>query len=227
MKRFYKTVSTGEDNTVLLDKRTVKTPKGVPLVLPARPLAEAIAEEWRAQGEDIRPENMLLTRLAHVAIDGASERARIAEQVLNYAKSDLLCYRAEGPDELVIRQAHQWTPILDWLAETHGARLKLTTGIGFVDQPLDAIERLSERVGQLDIFALVALHTAATITGSLTLALALLEGRLNAGEAFALSRIDETFQAEKWGQDAEAQVRATRLLAEMEAAEKFVRLLSA
>lgn len=224
VKRFYKDVSVGENNSVLLDNREMKTPKGAPFILPTRELASAIAEEWRAQEGDIKPDTMPLTRLATSAIDGASEHARIAEQVAAYAKSDLLCYRAEGPDELVIRQARQWGPILDWLAETHGARLKLATGIGFVDQPPEALARLSERAGRLDPFALVALHTATSITGSLALGLALLEARLTAREAFALSQLDETFQAEKWGQDAEAQARATRLRADLEAAEKFLKL---
>jgi chaperone required for assembly of F1-ATPase len=208
VKRFYKDVGVGENNAILLDDRRIKTPKGAPFILPTRELAETIAEEWRAQVDEIKPDTMPLSKLAYAAIDGASERAAIAEQAAAYAKSDLLCYRAEGPDDLVIRQARQWGPILDWLAETHGARLKLATGIGFVDQPPDALARLSARVGQLNPFALVALHTATSITGSLALGLALLDARLTAREAFALSQLDETFQSEKWGQDAEAQARA-------------------
>jgi chaperone required for assembly of F1-ATPase len=224
VKRFYKVVSVGENNTILLDNRTMKTPKGAPFILPTRELADAIAEEWRAQEGDIKPETMPLTRLATSAIDGASENALIAEQVAAYAKSDLLCYRAEHPDELVIRQAHQWTPILDWLAETHGARLRLANGIGFVEQSPEALARLSERVGRSDPFGLVALHTATSITGSLALGLALAEARLTAREAFALSQLDEAFQAKKWGRDAEAEARATRLQADLEATERFMRL---
>lgn len=224
VKRFYKDVSVGADNTVQLDNRTMKTPKGAPFILPTRELADAIAEEWRAQEGDIKPDTMPLTRLATSAIDGASENALIAEQVAAYAKSDLLCYRAEGPDELVIRQSHQWGPVLDWLAETHGACLKPATGIGFVEQPPEALARLSERVGQFNPFALVALHTATSITGSLALGLALLDARLTAREAFALSQLDESFQAEKWGRDAEAEARATRLQADLEATERFMRL---
>jgi len=227
VKRFYKTVSTGETNAVLLDNRAIKTPKGVPFILPTRELAEAIAEEWRAQETDIKPETMPLTKLAHAAIDGAPESARIAEQAVAYAKSDLLCYRAEGPDELVIRQARQWAPILDWLAQTHGARLKTATGIGYIDQPSEALEKLASRAGRLDPFALAALHTATAITGSLALGLAVLERRLTAAEAFVLSRLDEDYQAERWGQDAEAQARATHLKADLEAAERFMRLSGA
>jgi chaperone required for assembly of F1-ATPase len=227
VQRFYKTVSTGENNAVLLDNRAMKTPKGAPFILPTRELAEAIAEEWLAQETDIKPETMPLTKLAYAAIDGAAESARVAEQAVAYAKSDLLCYRAEGPDELVIRQARQWGPILDWLAETHGARLKAATGIAYVEQPPEALDRLASRAGQLDPFALVALHTATAITGSLSLGLAVLEGRLTAAEAFSLSRLDEDFQAERWGRDAEAEARAALLKADLEAAERFMRLSGA
>jgi chaperone required for assembly of F1-ATPase len=219
MNRFYKTVSVGAGNAIQLDNRTMKTPKGAPFILPTRELADAIAEEWRAQESDIKPDTMPLTRLATAAIDSAGEI--VAEQAAAYAKADLLCYRAEHPDELVIRQARQWAPILDWLAETHGARLKLATGVGFVEQPPEALARLSERVGQFDPFALVALHTAASITGSLALGLALIEARLPAAEAFALSRLDEDFQSERWGRDAEAETRAAHLKTDLEAAERF------
>jgi chaperone required for assembly of F1-ATPase len=217
-------VDVGENNTVLLDSRQMKTPKGAAFILPTRALADAIAEEWRTQEGDLKPDTMPLTKLAYVAIDGASECALIAEQAAAYAKSDLLCYRAEHPDELVIRQARQWGPLLDWLAETHGARLKLATGIGFVEQPPETLARLSERVGRFDPFALVALHTATSITGSLALGLALVEARVTAREAFALSQLDEAFQAEKWGRDAEAEARATRLAADLEATERFLQL---
>ncbi|HVP85400.1 MAG TPA: ATP12 family protein [Rhizomicrobium sp.] len=224
VKRFYKDVSTDENNAVLLDNRPVKTPKGAPFVLPTRELAAVIAEEWRAQEGDIKPETMPLTKLAYAAIDGATESARIAEQAVAYAKSDLLCYRAEGPDDLVIRQARQWGPILDWLAEIHGARLKTGTGIAYVEQPPEVLEKLASRAGRLTPFALVALHTATAITGSLALGLAVVEGRLTAAEAFTLSRLDEDFQAERWGRDAEAEARAAHLRADLEAAERFLRL---
>ncbi len=211
VKRFYKTVSVGQadgGHAILLDGKPVKTPQRATLAVPARELAEAIAEEWRAQQTDIKPETMPLTRLAHAAIDGAAHRELIAEEVLGYARSDLLCYRAEYPDDLVIRQARHWGPLLDWLHETHGARLKTATGIGHVSQPPEALARLAERVGLLDPFALVALHTATAITGSLTL------GAGAAGrppdrrrKPSPLSQLDEAFQAEKWGQDAEAEAR--------------------
>lgn len=224
VQRFYKEVSVGDNNAILLDNRAMKTPKGAPFILPTHQLANAIADEWRAQDEDIKPDTMPLTKLAHAAIDSASESASIAEQAVAYAKSDLLCYRAEGPDDLVIRQARQWGPILDWLAETHGARMKTAIGIAYVEQSPEALEKLASRAGRLTPFALVALHAATAITGSLALGLAVLEGRLTAAEAFSLSRLDEDFQAERWGRDAEAEARAAHLKADLEAAERFLRL---
>lgn len=230
MKRFYKeaSASAAADGgyTVLLDGKAVKTPKRAVLSLPNLPLAEAVTEEWCAQGETIEPRTMPLTRLAFAALDVVMpERERIAAEILKYARSDLLCYRAEHPPELVAKQAHTWDPLLDWAAETYGARLNVGFGIKHVPQPPDAIAQLEQAVGRYEEFELTVLHTATTIGGSLILALALAERELNASEAFAAATLDETFQAEKWGRDAEAEQRRQRLLAELRAAERFLRLL--
>jgi chaperone required for assembly of F1-ATPase len=232
MKRFYKAASAsaspGVDGgyTVLLDSKAVKTPRRALLSLPNLPLAEAVAEEWRGQGEELDTQTMPLTRLAFAAIDVATpERESVGKQVLEYAKHDLLCYRAEEPPELVIRQAHAWDPLLDWAAETYGARLKVGSGITHVPQPHAAILELELAVARFDAFALAALHTATTITGSLILALALAEEEVNAEEAFTAATLDETFQAERWGRDAEAEQRRSRLHGELGAAERFLRLL--
>jgi len=232
MKRFYKNVeaSAAADGsyTVLLDGKVVKTPKRAMLSLPNLPLGEAVAEEWRAQGETLDTQSMPLTRLAFAAIDVVTpEREQIAQQILKYAHSDLLCYRAEEPPELVARQARVWDPLLDWAAETYGARLKLAVGIKHVSQPPDAIAELQQAIARYDEFELAALHTATTITGSLILALALAEEEISADEAFAAATLDETFQAEKWGRDAEADQRRQRLLSELTAADHFLRLLEA
>lgn len=227
MKRFYKSVTTSSAENgfaILLDGKSVKTTKGAQLLAPTHAFAEAIAEEWRAQGETILPHTMKLTRLAMTAIDSAAERAAIAAEVAAYAKSDLLCYRAEGPDALIIRQSHAWTPILDWLEKTHGAKLKPTTGIGYIEQPPEALAALSAHTAALEPLSLVALHTLTAITGSLALGLAVLARHLTAVEAFALSRVDETFQAEKWGTDAEAEQRSKALLADLKAAEQALTL---
>lgn len=231
MKRFYKdaSASAAADGgyTVLLDGKTAKTPKRAMLSLPNLPLAEAIAEEWRGQGETIDPRTMPLTRLAFAALDVVTpERERIAAEILKYAGSDLLCYRAENPPQLVARQAHSWDPLLDWAAETYGVRPKVGSGIKHVAQPAEAIASLEEAIARYDEFELAALHTATTITGSVILALALAEEEVSAQEAFAAATLDEAFQSEKWGLDAEAEQRRQRLFSELTAAERFMRLLA-
>ncbi|HEY2033592.1 MAG TPA: ATP12 family protein [Rhizomicrobium sp.] len=230
MKRFYKDVSIAEENSsfrVLLDGRTLKTQAKATLAMPTRTLAEAVAEEWRAQGEDIDPPNMFLTRLCFAAIDGVkADRAKVADHALSYGASDLLCYRAEYPEELHERQAATWDPLLDWAAQRHGARLKVAHGIVFHEQPTKALAGLQEAIDAQDDFALAALHNAATITGSLVIALALVDGHLTAEEAFSAATLDDAFQSEKWGTDEEAQLRLKRLAAELSAAERFLRLLA-
>lgn len=229
MKRFYKDVSIKEVDgawRVLLDGRTLKTQGKATVELPNRALAEAMAEEWRSQGEEIDPANMFLTRLTFAAIDGArADRKRVADHALSFGRTDLLCYRAEDPDELVARQAAMWNPLLDWAEKQYGARLAVARGITFTEQPAEALDVLEKAVSRMDDFTMAALHMAATITGSLVLALALIERRLDAEKAFAAATLDETFQSEKWGLDAEAQTRLNRLSAELSAAERFIALL--
>jgi len=226
--KFYKTVEAGEEGgafVVRLDGKVVKTPARMLLALPTRRLAEGIAEEWRAQTDTLDPTTMPLTRFAYAAIDVARQHhARLAEETLAYGKSDLLCYRAEAPAALVARQNHAWNPLLDWVAERFGARLATGAGIGFVEQPAESQAAFAKALEGRDDFALVGLHGAASITGSLVLGLAVAEGRLTATDAFALSILDETFQNEAWGRDAEAVARAERLGAELAAFERFLTL---
>jgi chaperone required for assembly of F1-ATPase len=171
---------------------------------------------------------MPLTQLANAAIALLPEhRAKAAERILAYGKADLLCYRAETPEELVQRQAAQWDPLLDWADATFGARLAVGKGIAYVEQPAEALLALEKAVWRHDSFGLVGLHTAATISGSLVLALALAKVRLDAGEALAVALLDETWQAEKWGLDTASMARHTRLRTELEATERFLRLLAA
>jgi chaperone required for assembly of F1-ATPase len=226
--KFYKTVAVGEDGgafAVRLDDRPIKTPARARLALPTLNLAEAVAAEWRAQEELLDPTTMPLTRLCYAAIDTAPHhRARIADEILSYGGSDLLCYRAEAPQALVARQAEAWNPLLDWAAERFGARLAVGTGIAFVEQSKESRDAFAAAVTARDDFTLVALHGAASLTGSLVLGLALIEGRLSAGEAFLRSRLDETFQSEAWGLDAEAEARAARLGRELASIALFLRL---
>ena len=212
--------------SVLLDGKPIKTPLRATLALPTRTLADAVAEEWRGQGDKIVPATMPLTKLSNTAIDRVIGReAEIAEQILAYA-NDLLCYRAEAPDDLVARQNESWNPILDWAAERY-ARLTVGTGVGYIAQPEESVEALRNVLVVRDAFALTALHAAATLCGSLVLALALADGRLAADETFALSQLDECYQAEKWGADEEAQTRARALAGELAAAARFLHLVRA
>lgn len=191
--------------TVRLDGRAVKTPAKVPLVVPTLAMAEAIAAEWDAQQGEVKPDTMPVTRAANSAIDKiVPQCAAVVEIVAAYGGSDLLCYRAVGPEALIARQAAGWDPVLDWAAQALGVRLAVTQGVMHVAQDEGALARLTARVEGFDPFRLAAFHDLVAISGSLVLALAVTEGRLTAEEAWALSRIDEHWQVEQWGEDEEA-----------------------
>jgi chaperone required for assembly of F1-ATPase len=227
MKRFYTQVGIGIPKrgsySILLDGKPVKTPKRADLVLPWRELAEAIAEEWRAQGEEIKPAEMFLTKCANTAIDQtAGHEEVVVEDILAYA-NDLLCYRAIEPADLVARQSENWDPLLAWLEARFGVKLGIGTGIAHIEHEEAALAKLRAAIGVHNAFTLTALYAATALCGSLVLALALLEGRLTAEEAFAASRLDEEYQAEKWGRDAGAELRARALAAELDAAARFMR----
>jgi chaperone required for assembly of F1-ATPase len=227
MRRFYKSVTLDETPggfILLLDGKPVRTPARQSLMLPTKTLAEAVAEEWRVQGDEMVPAAMPLTRLVNTALDGVrATRDEVTAAILRFGENDLLCYRAEVPAELAMRQ-RQWDAYLDRAADRHGARLAVTAGIGHVEQPAAAIASLRQAVSGRNDFDLTALHVLASITGSLILGLAVLDGQLSSSEAFALSRLDEAYQAEKWGADREAEQRAERLAAEMDHAARLVRL---
>ncbi|OWY01102.1 ATPase [Thioclava sp. F1Mire-8] len=207
-KRFWKETTVTERPEgfgVALDGRAVKTPAKAALTVPTRAYAEAIAAEWDAQDGAIQPHKMPVTRSANAAIDKvARQHPEVVAHVCEFGGTDLLCYRAEAPAELVDLQAEKWDPLLEWAAQTYGAALKVTTGILPVDQPADHLARLEAEVAALDPFALAALHDLVGITGSLVLGLAVARGRLSAEEAWALSRLDEDWQIAQWGEDEEA-----------------------
>jgi chaperone required for assembly of F1-ATPase len=227
VRRFYKTVTVGDGNAILLDNRPVKTPAGAALALPTRTLAEAVAEEWRGQGDAVDTATMPLTKLSNTALDRATAlRTDIVGELAGFGGSDLLCYYADEPGTLIARQREHWTPLLDWAQQTHGARLKTAHGITHVAQDAEALAALRRALETLDDWTLTGLQTLTTITGSLVLALAVAAGRLTPAQAFTLSRLDETFQAEKWGEDEDAQKRAAALLHEMEVAGRFISLSS-
>jgi len=228
MKRFYREVAVAPADggfAVLLDGRTVKTPARNALILPTEKLAAAIAAEWRGQGDEVIATTMPLLRLANSVIDGVTvNRDGVVDAVMRFADNDLLCYRAHQPPELVARQSAGWDPWLDWARRRHGANMTVAEGFNHVDQTPDALAALRQAAAELDPFALGALHVIASITGSLVLALAVADGAANGAQVFHLSRIDETYQAEKWGEDAEAAKRATALAHELD---KAVELMAA
>jgi chaperone required for assembly of F1-ATPase len=228
MKRFYKTAGTvpaAGGRGVALDGRLVKSPGKRDLVVPSAALAAAVAAEWDAQQGEIRWETMPLTRLAGAAVDGSAQREAIVRQVAHYAGTDLVCYRASHPPALVARQHVVWQPLIDWAAERYGAPLMVTRGVIPAIQPAASLAAFAAAVAVHDDYALTALHAATAACGSLVIALALLEGRVDAGEAFAASQLDESFQIEAWGEDVEEAQRRAALAADIAAAARFVRLL--
>jgi chaperone required for assembly of F1-ATPase len=228
-RRFYRAVSVdgaARAFRVLLDGKPVRTPAKRELALPARPLAEAVAAEWEAQGEHIDPGTMPLTRLVNTVLDGVAGReAEVRADIAKYAASDLLCYRAEGPPELVRRQMEAWDPVLAWARAALGANLVIARGIVPVAQPQAAMGAIGSALVRLDAFGLAAHHVMTTLTGSTLLALAHAGGRLTAEEAWAAAHIDEDWQIGQWGGDAQAKARRQRRWTDMEAASRLVALL--
>ncbi len=202
MKRFWKDVTVDAEQVVRLDDRPVRTPGRVPLALPTPALAEAVADEWRSVAETVDPRAMPLTGLANAAIDRiAADPIPFAEGLARYAETDLLCYRADSPPELVERQDAVWNPLLDWARDRYDVHFTLVTGIMHQPQPEATVERLAQAVAVLDPFRLAALSPVVTITGSLVLGLALLEGAADADGVWQAAHVDEDFQAEIWGED--------------------------
>ncbi|HEX6145034.1 MAG TPA: ATP12 family protein [Geminicoccaceae bacterium] len=229
MKRFWREVQvTPRDagHQVELDRRPLRTPGRRPLVTPSAALAEAIAAEWRGQGEEVLPRTMPLTRLASTAVDRMPDlRAAARGELMAFAGTDLVCYRAAHPPDLVRRQDEVWTPVLAWLEQRFGAPLRVAAAIAPVDQPDASLERLRRRVEALDDWALVGLHALVQPLGSFALGLAVLEGRLDAEAALQASLLDELFEIERWGWDVEIDRRHQALRAEVSAAAAFLAAL--
>ena len=227
MKRFFKTAAVGDaagGYTVLLDAKPMRTPAKAPFVVRSKQLAEAIAAEWQTQGETIKPSALPLTRLVGTAIDlVAPRRESIVAEIAKYATTDLVCYRAEAPSELAARQQRAWQPHLDWAGARY-APLTVTAGIAPVTQAPEALAAYRDAVAAYDDMTLTALHLATTTLGSLVLALALIEGRIAADEAFAAAELDQSFQIERWGEDAEAMARRAAVRDDIGVAARFAAL---
>ena len=231
MKRFFQKaecVPAAGGYGVALDGKLVKTPGKHDLIVPSTALAAAVAAEWNAQQGEIRRETMPLTRLAGVTIDrSAAQREATVRQVAEYAGTDLVCYRATHPPALAARQRAVWQPLIDWALQRYDAPLTVTTGVIPARQPTASLEALAAAVAEHDGFSLTALQTATAACGSLVIALALLEGHLDAAEAFTASQLDESFQIEAWGEDQEQAERRAALADDIAAAARLISLLRA
>lgn len=226
MKRFYTTVAVTPERGIALDGRPVRTPGKAPLAVPTDGLAEAIAQEWAAQGETIDPRSMHMTGLANAAIDRVSDDPAVfAAGLAGYGESDLLCYRAEGPAGLVARQSAAWDPLLDWAARRYDVAFTTVTGIIHVHQPAATIARLAAVTVARDRFALAGLFPLVTISGSLVAALAVAERAFAAEAIWDAVIVDELWSAEQWGEDALAAEALALRRADFLAAAGFLKLL--
>lgn len=229
MKRVYTNVSVEAvpgGFEVRLDGRPLRSPARHSLVLPTDALARAIAEEWDAQGDVIKPPSMPLMQIAATAVDRVGpQRDDVVAGVVAFAETDLVCYRADYPPPLVERQARVWQPLLDWAMLRYDAPLEVVSGIMPTRQPPGAIKALKSAVEACDDLMLSALQLATAAAGSLVVALALIERHIDADQAFDASQIDETFQIERWGEDAETTQRRAGLKADIAAARRFADLL--
>jgi chaperone required for assembly of F1-ATPase len=229
VKRFWKEVTVdreGDGWALRLDGRPVRTPARAALVVPTVALANAIAQEWRAVGETIEPRSMPLTGLANAAIDRiAPERQTFAEGLARYAEADLACYRAEGPRGFVAAQAQHWDKLLAWARRRYDVDFRTTTGLVHVAQPDATVEALAHAVEALDPFHLAGLSPLVTVGGSLVAALAVVEKAIAPEEAWEAVSVDERWQLEQWGADAEAETALENRHRDFLAGARFLELL--
>ena len=231
MKRFWKQANAVERDGgwgVELDGKPLRTPARDPLIVPTKALAEAIAAEWNGVEGKIDPGALPLTGLANAAVDRVGpDKEAFAQGIARYAEADLACYRAEGPSALVERQAELWDPLLGWGRRRFDVDFRTTTGIVHVDQPAATIDRLSHAVAALDPFRLAGLAPLVTIGGSLLAALRVLEGAFTPDQAWEAVTIDERWQLDHWGSDAEAEAALDNRRRDFMAAARFLELLNA
>lgn len=226
MKRFFESVTTEKRDggfAVLLDGRAMLTPARNILELPTAVLAKAIAFEWATQAQEIEAVTMPLTRHAYTAVDGVRQAVdKVVAEIARFAETDLLCYRADIPKVLADEQEKVWQPLLNWLYEAHDTTLLVTRGVIPIQQSPEQIAALKKLVAVHDIYALSALHTLVSISGSLVIGLAVSSGHLEPTAAWVASRIDYDFQAEQWGTDSEAAADAISTRSDFEAAARFL-----
>lgn len=229
MKRFWKAadvVRAADGFGIALDGRAVKTPARTDLLVPSERLAEAIADEWRTCAETVDPRAMPLTGLANAAIDRvAPDPARFAADLAAYGESDLTCYRADGPEALVQQQATHWDALLGWAKRRYDVDFATATGIIHVAQPGATVKRLAHEVAALDAFRLAGLSPLVTIGGSLIAALAVLEGAVTPEAGWEAVSLDDRWQIEQWGADAEAVASLDNRRRDFQSAARFLALI--
>lgn len=229
MKRFWKDVAVTQEADglgITLDSRPLRTPARTPLLLPSSGLAEAIADEWRSAPEEFDPRAMPMTGLANAAVDRvAADQATFAASLARYAESDLLAYRADHPTALVERQAKAWDPFLQWARRRYDVDFATTQGVSFIAQPADTVRRLDHAVASLTAFQLAGLSPLVTIGGSLVAALAVLDGEVSPEAAWAAVSVDDVWQLEQWGEDAEARTALDNRQSDFLAGARFLALL--
>ena len=229
-KRFYSRVETKDEAgggvSLRLDGKPVRTPGKKFLVLPTKPLAEAIADEWRGQGERIDPATMPLTKLANTVIDGIEGReGAVRDDILSHARSDLVCYRAGGPEKLVAWQRQHWDPVVAWAKAELGAPMRLAEGVMHVAQDEASLEAIKRRIARFDAWSLAALHVITGLTGSALLGLAVGLERLSPEEAWTAAHVDEDWQIGQWGEDEEARIRRENRKRDFDAGASLLRFL--
>lgn len=231
-KRFYEDASVteaeeGRGYAVVLDGRRIKTPAKNPLNLPTRVAAEAVASEWQAQGAEIDPATMPLNRFSNTAIDAVARALpEVAGDIVAYANRDLICYRADAPDALVLKQSAAWNPVLGWCETALAAKFRTVAGVMPVEQAPDTLTRIAALVAPLSAFQLTPLHVMTTLTGSALLALAHTQGFITAKAAWSAAHVDEDYQIALWGDDEEARLRREARAVEFKAASLLYRLTS-
>jgi len=231
ISRFYKTVGLEEHDAgfqLTLDGRSAKTPERNELNIPTKGLAQAIASEWQGQGETIDFASMPMTGYQMSVLDSQpGEYKAWADEIIRLLKSDLLCYRADGPDELVARQVKCWDLLLASLSTELDITLRCNTGIVFVDQPADDIDRAHSLVGCMDVNTLLVTRRITELTGSAALALLATARAIDVDSLVTAAQLDEVFQAEKWGADEEAEQRRSQIAKEIADALRYFDLVSA
>ena len=228
MKRFYNQASVvvqGPGFGIELDGREVKTPEKRPNLSPTKAMAEVICQEWNDQQDKVNPDSMLMAKLQNTAIDRVeTRRGDLIAELVKYAGTDMLCYRADFPEDLAQRQADTWQPLLDWVMDVHDITLKVTTGIIHVEQDPGQLVKLRHYLEGVDSFRLAAFYNITTLCGSVSVALNVLGGNITAEQAWQAAQLDENFQIEHWGLDEEAEIRQENMKTELDAATRFLAL---